>query len=335
MGDLALGAVQIINLEQEALLDLENKYVLHRETPQWIKDDLTGTRDNVQAVIGFAGDLIKRDPKAWKAVYKGIEDSASEVIHNIATGNTFEIGGYVFDVATLVGPTAVGKLKYVDEASNLAKLAEAGEVASTVGKVEDGVKVGKEINRELKIINTNKFTKSGKEIVKVPKDISPSIQAKSWQGTGMYPGVDDYVDIKLVKGDKVYILESDYEVANNTHSGYATTFEAVKKSSYDSQKLSKSLQIMPYYDTEAEELSDYAEYRIKVTEYTVSNDLVAAYGEKTIANPQFGSGGAPQYFIKDIENKISLGQLKRGKSMPLHNHKISVDEYNAMIDSIY
>ncbi|SDP13186.1 LXG domain of WXG superfamily protein [Streptococcus equinus] len=171
VGDLAIGAVQIINLEQEALLDLENKYVLHRETPQWIKDDLTGTCDNVQAVIGLAGDLIKRDPKAWKAVYKGIEDSASEVIHNIATGNTFEISGYVFDVATLVGPAAVGKLKYAEEAGNLAKLAEAGDVASTVGKVEDGVKVGKALSFEKlmsaedaqKYVQWNKYAEAGIE----------------------------------------------------------------------------------------------------------------------------------------------------------------------------
>lgn len=331
---LALGAAQLGQLAFEGI-EWGGNTLFKQKTPQWLKDDVTGAWNNVMAASEFGTRLIALDADAWNAVAKTGEKVGSDLASAIKTGDDYKIGGYLFDVATFVGPAAVSKLKYVDEASNLAKFTKNEEIASTVGKVEDGVKVSEEINRELEIIKTNKFTKSGKEIVKVPKDISPSIQAKSWQGMGMYPGVDDYVDIKLVKGDKVYILESDYEVANNTHSGYATTSEAVKKSSYDSQKLSKSLQIMPYYDTEAEELSDYAEYRIKVTEYTVNNDLVAAYGEKTIANPQFGSGGAPQYFIKDIENKISLGQLKRGKSMPLHNHKISVDEYNAMISSIY
>ncbi len=331
---LALGAAQLGQLAFEGI-EWGGNTLFKQKTPQWLKDDVTGAWNNVMAGSEFGTRLIALDADAWNAVAKTGEKVGSDLASAIKTGDDYKIGGYLFDVATFVGPAAVSKLKYVDEASNLAKFTKNEEIASTVGKVEDGVKVSEEINRELEIIKTNKFTKSGKEIVKVPKDISPSIQAKSWQGMGMYPGVDDYVDIKLVKGDKVYILESDYEVANNTHSGYATTSEAVKKSSYDSQKLSKSLQIMPYYDTEAEELSDYAEYRIKVTEYTVNNDLVAAYGEKTIANPQFGSGGAPQYFIKDIENKISLGQLKRGKSMPLHNHKISVDEYNAMISSIY
>ncbi|SEI81583.1 hypothetical protein SAMN05216460_1551, partial [Streptococcus sp. 45] len=112
-----------------------------QKTPQWIKDDVTSAGMTILTTDIFIKQLQHGDIDAWKAVYKGIENSASQVFHNITSGNTFEIGGYLFDVATLVGPAAVGKLKYVDEASNLAKLAKTEEVASTVGKVEDGVKV--------------------------------------------------------------------------------------------------------------------------------------------------------------------------------------------------
>ncbi|WP_423832010.1 TNT domain-containing protein [Streptococcus equinus] len=136
----------------------------------------------------FIKQLQHGDIDAWKAVYKGIENSASQVFHNITSGNTFEIGGYLFDVATLVGPAAVGKLKYVDEADNLAKLAEAGDVASTVGKVEKGEAIGikllkkskastDELVKYLEKIDTkaaNNFKEKGKWPSKyqIPKDSS-------------------------------------------------------------------------------------------------------------------------------------------------------------------
>ncbi|SCW48761.1 hypothetical protein SAMN02910449_1370, partial [Streptococcus equinus] len=79
----------------------------------------------------------------------------SDLASAIKTGDDYKIGGYLFDVATFVGPAAVGKLKYVDEASALTKLTETSEVASTVGKVEDGVRVVDKVSnipKELKII---------------------------------------------------------------------------------------------------------------------------------------------------------------------------------------
>ncbi|WP_074870255.1 hypothetical protein, partial [Streptococcus equinus] len=69
----------------------------------------------------------------------------------------------------LVGPASVSKLKYVDEASALTKLAETGEVASTIGKVEDGAKVGKALSFEKlmsaedaqKYVQWNKYAEAG------------------------------------------------------------------------------------------------------------------------------------------------------------------------------
>lgn len=98
--------------------------------------------------------------------------------------------------------------------------------------------------------------------------MTPADKAKSWQGTELYPGVDSYVNSQLHYGDKIYILESDYEVINQKHSGYATTYDAVVDSNYDSRKLSESLQIKPYYDEVGK--PDKTEYRSQVTEYTVN-----------------------------------------------------------------
>lgn len=111
--------------------------------------------------------------------------------------------------------------------------------------------------------------------------MTPADKAKSWQGTELYPGVDSYVNSQLHYGDKIYILESDYEVINQKHSGYATTYDAVVDSNYDSRKLSESLQIKPYYDEVGK--PDTAEYRSHVTEYTVNTDnLDVAWGMRRL-----------------------------------------------------
>ncbi|SDO99306.1 LXG domain of WXG superfamily protein [Streptococcus equinus] len=152
VGDLAIGVTQLGHLAVEGI-EWGSNALAGKKTAQWIKDDVTSAGMTALTAGVFINRLKYGDIDAWKVVYKGIEDSASDVFHNIATGNNFEIGGYVFDVATLVGPAAVGKLKYVDEAGNLAKLAEAGDVASTVGKVEDGVKVVDKVSDVVKTSN--------------------------------------------------------------------------------------------------------------------------------------------------------------------------------------
>ncbi|MGV3029578.1 hypothetical protein ACEE42_03260 [Streptococcus suis] len=179
--------------------------------------------------------------------------------------------------------------------------------------------------------NTGDFNSLGQEIVIFTnQEFSPTVKAQSWQGNGLYPGIDNYVDVRLNKGDKIYILESDFEVVNKMQSGYATTWEAVDQSGYDSRKLSESLQIKPYFDKKTN--PNIAEYRKQVTEYTVtSDDLYTAFGEKTLANPHFGKGGAPQYFVKDIQEQILAGKLSRGESMPLTNFEISSADYKKML----
>ncbi len=135
---LALGAAQLGQLAFEGI-EWGGNTLLKQKTPQWLKDDVTGAWNNVMAASEFGTRLIALDADAWNAVAKTGEKVGSDLASAIKTGDDYKIGGYLFDVATFVGPAAVGKLKYIDEASNLTKLAETSEVASTVGKVEDGV----------------------------------------------------------------------------------------------------------------------------------------------------------------------------------------------------
>ena len=140
-----------------------------------------------------------------------------------------------------------------------------------------------------------------------------------------------YIDQK--KGDKIFILESEYEIEHNIHSGYATNLETVVTSDYDSKILSRKLQIKPYYNDAEDPL--YAYYRNYITEYTINDDFLdVAFGEQTLANIQFGEGGAPQYYIKKIDELISKGCLQRGKCIKLKNTKISFDEYDCIMEKL-
>ncbi|WP_288264181.1 T7SS effector LXG polymorphic toxin [uncultured Streptococcus sp.] len=138
---LALGAAQLGQLAFEGI-EWGGNTLFKQKTPQCLKDDVTGAWNNVMAASEFGTRLIALDADAWNAVAKTGEKVGSDLASAIKTRDDYKIGGYLFDVATFVGPAAVGKLKYVDEASALTKLTETSEVASTVGKVEDGVKVG-------------------------------------------------------------------------------------------------------------------------------------------------------------------------------------------------
>uniref|UniRef100_UPI0012BB8194 TNT domain-containing protein n=1 Tax=Streptococcus equinus TaxID=1335 RepID=UPI0012BB8194 len=184
---LALGAAQLGQLAFEGI-EWGGNTLFKQKTPQWLKDDVTGAWNNVMAASEFGTRLIALDADAWNAVAKTGEKVGSDLASAIKTGDDYKIGGYLFDVATFVGPAAVSKLKYVDEASNLAKFTKNEEIASTVGKVEDGESITIKLLKEsktstdelinyLKRIDTkaaDKFKKDGKWPSKyqIPKDSS-------------------------------------------------------------------------------------------------------------------------------------------------------------------
>ncbi len=157
------------------------------------------------AASEFGTRLIALDADAWNAVAKTGEKVGSDLSSAIKTGDDYKIGGYLFDVATLVGPAAVGKLKYVDEASALTKLAEISEVASTVGKVEDGVKVSKfdKLFGKLKV-----------------NDFSKTVTTDSIKSTS-----------KTLKIDEIYFDKAGNKVArfNNNEVAYFSTETVVGK----------------------------------------------------------------------------------------------------------
>ena len=82
-----------------------------------------------------------------------------------------------------------------------------------------------------KLIGKDVRWSRGKSGSKTPSEI-----AISWQGTGKYPGIDDYVDVIVEKGTVLYRGEP-----NGTE--YFTTLDAIEQSGRDAMKLFEGLQV--------------------------------------------------------------------------------------------
>ena len=121
---------------------------------------------------------------------------------------------------------------------------------------------------------------------------TPSEIARSWQGTGKYPGIDDYVDVTVEKGTVLYRGEP-----NGTE--YFTTLDAIEQFGRDATKLFEGLQV---------EKNPIHGYRGEMQGYIFNEDVASAYGI-TNANPQFGKGGLPQYYVPDVQDLIDKGIL--------------------------
>ncbi|WP_435924238.1 hypothetical protein [Paenibacillus sp. DYY-L-2] len=132
---------------------------------------------------------------------------------------------------------------------------------------------------------------------------SPSKEAVAWQGYDSFPGMDRYED-KVIKAGTVLVkLEP-------SSSGYFTTlevYESLKKNGKVSAvELSEGLQVAPWRNPKTDEIV----YRSKVSFTILENDIVAAYGEKTLANQEYGEGNFVQIYVagydKDAKEKIGL-----------------------------
>ena len=121
---------------------------------------------------------------------------------------------------------------------------------------------------------------------------TPSEIARSWQGTGKYPGIDDYVDVTVKKGTVLYRGEP-----NGTE--YFTTLDAIEQSGRDATKIFEGLQV---------EKNPIHGYRGEMQGYIFNEDVASAYGI-TNANPQFGKGGLPQYYVPNVKDLIDKGIL--------------------------
>lgn len=107
----------------------------------------------------------------------------------------------------------------------------------------------------------------------------PSCLASQWQGNDRYPGVDEWTNTIIPKGEVLYYL-------GPTSSGFFTSVEAVAAAGSDADTLRFGLQIAPNGPSEQRPL----------IAAEIPSHIRAARGLAR-ANPQYGQGGLPQYYI--------------------------------------
>lgn len=131
------------------------------------------------------------------------------------------------------------------------------------------------------------------KITPPPSGDSPSQLARGWQGSGSYPGVDSWSDTTLPKG--TYVVG-----ASPGQSQFYTTLDGFNATDGSAESYYQNLQIGPNTANPS-----YPPYRSGVTIYQVNTEDLSAASSNALANPQFGPGGARQFFIPDYKSSLT------------------------------
>jgi hypothetical protein len=127
--------------------------------------------------------------------------------------------------------------------------------------------------------------------IKIRKVVDNDIltKAKQWQGKGDYPGIDDWEAYKIPAGTKIY-------GGLPGQSEFYSTLDNLQNMGFDKAKFWESLQVKPH---------PINGFRPKVGEYVTKQDITVAIS-KTLANPQFGKGGAWQIFVEEFSLNLEF-----------------------------
>lgn len=156
VSSIAIGAAQLIHLGYE-LRDVGLNFITGTQSPQWKLDDIKGAWENTKAIGKTLGtvaigvnamlhpQLLLTDPLSREAAKQTFEMGAgivNTIVNDIKSGNAYEIGGYVFDVASMF--IGVGEVSAALKGTKLAgKLAEGMNAFKVAGKATTLSKLGK------------------------------------------------------------------------------------------------------------------------------------------------------------------------------------------------
>jgi len=124
---------------------------------------------------------------------------------------------------------------------------------------------------------------------------SPADLARMWQGKPPYGGIDGYSSVTLSPGTS---LEAGFPGL----SSYSMPGGTAAAHGYSASGVWEGVQVGPNAAG-----TPFAGYRGSMVELQVTGDVSGATGV-TLANPQFGAGGTPQFFF-DIKSEISAGNV--------------------------
>jgi RHS repeat-associated protein len=116
---------------------------------------------------------------------------------------------------------------------------------------------------------------------------TPSLIARSFQGSKKYPGIDRFRDITLKKGTIIY---GGYP----GQSTFYTTLNALRRGHGSAASLFGGLQIKAHKDFG---------YRSRIAAYEVLDDTPAAFG-LALANAQYGAGRFPQVVVPSFDSTL-------------------------------
>jgi hypothetical protein len=119
-------------------------------------------------------------------------------------------------------------------------------------------------------------------------DDSLLIKAKRWQGSGNYPGVDNWQVFEIPANTRLY-------GGLPGQSEFYSIEQSLKAVNNNKVKYWESLQVAP---------NPTMGFRPKVGEFLLNSSTKVAVA-LTLANPQFGKGGAWQVFVVDFKNKLT------------------------------
>jgi hypothetical protein len=119
-------------------------------------------------------------------------------------------------------------------------------------------------------------------------DDSLLIKAKRWQGSGSYPGVDNWQIFEIPAQARLY-------GGLPGQSEFYSIEQSLKAVNNNKVKYWESLQVRP---------DSTRGFRPKVGEFLLNTPTKVAVSI-TLANPQFGKGGAWQVFVVDFKNKLT------------------------------
>ena len=263
-------------------------------------------------------------------------------------GDTVEEEGIAYSISYVAADVAIQVLlsKGLGEVKNVSKADDLVDVARTVDTLDDTVKIADELTDAVKVVDkvdditdvamavnavdeANAAVKavdkvnevavglehgaySGEEWCRYLREVygeknvnwenaTASQLARSWQGQGKYIGVDEYIDVTIKKGEILYRGEP-----NGTE--YFTTLDAIEQSGREATRLFEGLQV---------EKHPIHGYRGEMQGYIFNDNVVSAYGI-TNANPQFGEGGLPQYYVPNIEDMINKNIVSPVESIKLN-----------------
>lgn len=148
-------------------------------------------------------------------------------------------------------------------------------------------------------------------------------EARNWQGSGSFPGVDDYSVVRLQPG-------TNLEVGFPGVSNYSMPGGTAAANGHSASGVWEGVQVGPQDLTSA-----YPGYRGSMVELHVNNPTNMATGT-TLANPEYGAGGTTQYFA-DLKAHIANGNISvldhAGQPIPMP-HGITPDQVNGHLGSV-